>query len=47
MKFKIISSALLAINVVLISTFAYSVVTRTPNVEPWHSIATTVNNINN
>jgi hypothetical protein len=47
MKFKIISSALLAINVVLLSTFTYSVVTQTPNVEPWHSIATTVNSINN
>jgi len=31
---------LLAINTVLITTFTYSVITKTPDVQPWSAIST-------
>jgi len=35
--------AILAVNVVLVSTFAYSAITKTPDVQPWAAISELTN----
>ena len=40
--YNILAIGLLAINAVLISTFTYSAVTKTPDVQPWSIISTTI-----